>query len=386
MTAQEVIEIIPDEFLDDLAIKTKVDCFVKKLKGKIIFKLFLYAILSGKIISLRILETIFNSEKFKLLFNIDKSKIKHSGIGTRLTNMDYQYFEKIFEYLVNSQVVDNIIFSNKKVNIRKIDSTIVTLSSKLLKVGMSDRSKKNLKYTIEINQGIPVNLILFKDKKYFSEDNALPELIKKKPVKYGLNIAIFDRGVQRKQTFVKLTEKSIYFISRLSKQKYKVVKNLPLEKKLTATLKIISDQIIEFQSTEEIIEQEFRLIVGANKKTKEKISFLTNVYFLSADEITNLYLSRWEVEIFFRFIKQELNFSHLLNRSENGIKVLMYLTMIAAILLTVYKKANKIIGWIATKIKFLNELEIDLMNNWHFEMSPVFNRSNSQFLFYPMDF
>lgn len=386
MTAQEVIGIIPDEFLDNLAIKTKVDCFVKKLKGKIVFKLFLYAVLSGKTISLRILETIFNSDKFKRLFNFDESTIKHSGIGMRLTSIDYRYFEKIFEYLINSQAVDKIIFSNKKVNIRKIDSTIVTLSSKLLKIGMNNRDKKNLKYAIEINQGIPVNLILFKDQKYFSENNALPELIKKKSAKCGLNIAIFDRGVQRKQTFVELAKENIYFISRLSNQKYTIVKDLPLKKKSTATLKIISDQIIKFQSAEETIEQEFRLIVGVNKESGQKISFLTNVYFLSADEITDLYLSRWEIEIFFRFIKQELNFSHLLNRSENGIRALMYLTMIAAILLTIYKKTNKIIGWTVTKIKFLNELEIDLMNNWHFEMSPVFNHSNIQYFAYPRDF
>lgn len=385
MTAQEVIEIIPDEFLDNLAVKTKVDCFVKKLKGKIIFKLFLYAILNGKTISLRILETIFNSEKFKRLFDFDESTIKHSGIGMRLCSIDHRYFKKIFEYLINSRIVEEIIFFNKKVNARKIDSTIVTLSSKLLKIGMDDRAKKNLKYTIEINQGIPVNLILFKDQKYFSEDNALPELIKKKSAKYGLNIAIFDRGVQRKQTFVELTKENIYFISRLAKQKYTVVKDLPLWKKSTATLKIISDQIIKFQSKEEIIEQEFRLIVGVNKESGQKIFFITNVYFLSADEITDLYLSRWEAEIFFRFIKQELNFSHLLNRSENGIKVLMYLTMIAAILLTIYKKANKIMGWVVTKIKFLNELEIDLMNNWHLEMSPIFNHSDSQSLAYPRD-
>ena len=46
----------------------------------------------------------------------------------------------------------------------------------------------------------------------------------------------------------------------------------------------------------------------------------------------------------FKFIKQHLNFSHLLNRTENGIKVVMYVTMTAAILLAHYKKQKRIKG------------------------------------------
>lgn len=381
ISAEQIIGLVPDSLLDDLSSEVGVDYSVKKLKGKIIFKLFLYSILNCKSISLRILEAIYNSDKFKNLFQLGKIKIKHSGIANRLTNINYQYFEKIFHYLINSDQVDEIIFANKKINIRKIDSTIVVLSSKLLKIGMDNNpGKKNLKYTVEINQGIPVNLIFFKDQKYLSEDHALTEMIKEKSVKNSLNISIFDRGVQKIKTFTELNQRKINFISRLNKHKYLVVEELPLREKSTATLKIISDQIIRFQNEEESDSNKFRLVVGINKETNNKIFFITNVYFLTAAEITNLYLGRWEIEIFFRFIKQELNFSHLLNRSENGIKVLMYLTMIAAILLTIYKKANKIIGFAVAKIKFLDELESNLMYGWHTEIAPVFRSLDNKFL------
>jgi len=153
-----------------------------------------------------------------------------------------------------------------------------------------------------------------------------------------------------------------------------------LEKVDTSTLEVQSDQMIKFQNYEETIDTEFRLVVGINTETKQTISFLTNIDFLTAQEITELYKSRWEIETFFKFIKQELNFSHLLNRSENGIKVLMYLTMITAILLTIYKKTNKIVGWMVAKIKFLNELEKDLMYNWHDEMTPAFYPMKDKYL------
>jgi len=373
MNAEEVIGIIPDEILDKLSVETGVDCFVKKLSGKIIFKLFLYGILNCRNISLRILETIFNSEKFKNLFGLKIKSIKHSGLGMRLTNVDYRYFEKIFQYLLDSDIVKEIFFAQKRINVRKIDSTIVTLSSKLLKVGMdSNQGRTNLKYSVEINQGIPVNFVLHTEPTYMSEDKALPELITRKMANSSLNIALFDRGVRKRQTFVELKNKNIYFVSRLNNQKYIVVKNISFEKVDTSMLEVQSDQMIKFQNYEETIDTEFRLVVGINTETKQTISFLTNIDFLTAQEITELYKSRWEIETFFKFIKQELNFSHLLNRSENGIKVLMYLTMITAILLTIYKKTNKIVGWMVAKIKFLDELEKDLMYNWHDEMAPAF--------------
>lgn len=383
MNAKEVISLVPDLLLDNIALETKVDYSVKKLQGKNIFRLFLYGVLNCKIISLRILETIFNSSKFQLLFEMKEQKIKHSGIGMRLTNIDYRYFEKVFQYLINSDPVDEIIFSNKKINARKIDSTTVVISSKLLKFGMDNNvGKKNIKYSVEINQGIPVDIMLFKDQKYLSEDYALPEIIKRKTAKPGLNIAIFDRGIQKKETFIELAKSKIFFISRLTCQKYEVAKNLPLEEKETETLKIISDQVIKLKAEKEKTEAELRLIIGKNKQSKQRIFFLTNIFFLTALEIAELYKSRWEIETFFKFIKQEINFSHLLNRSENGIKVLMYLTMITAILLTIYKKTNNIIGWMVAKIKFLDELEIDLMNNWHTEITPVFSSSNNGFSAY----
>lgn len=382
VNAREIMGIIPDELLDRLAIENKVDYSVKKLKGRTIFQLFVYGILSGKTISLRILEAIFKSCKFQKLFGVSYDKIRHSSLGIRINNIDYHYFENIFKFLITSDKVDEIIFSNKKINVRKIDSTLVLLSSKLLEIGMDDNpNKKSLKYSVEVNQGIPVNIILFKDQKYLSEENALPMIVKDKTLKNTLNIAIFDRGIQKKQTFVEFSKNKIYFISRITKHCFEVVKELEIKNKQTTTLNIISDQIVNFKiGDEEITNEEFRLVVGESKKTKEIISFITNVFSLSADEITDLYKSRWEIETFFKFIKQDLNFSHLLSRSENGIKVVMYLTMIVAILLTLYKKTNKIMGWAVTKIMFLNDLEKDLMNRWHFEMTPAFETKNSRFL------
>lgn len=375
--AEEIIGLVPDELLDSLATETGVDYSVKKLHGKNIFKLFLFAALNGGSISLRILEAIFKSERFQNLLNIPVKSVKHAAFSLRLKNIKASYFERMFTHLINSPKLDAVLFDRKKISTSKIDTTIVTLSSKLLKTGLDDNpGVKTLKFGVELRQGIPVNMILFKGQEYLSEDNALPRLILEKKQKKALNIAIFDRGVQRKQNFADFHKQDIYFISRLSTQKVKIVRRLPLAEKQTASLSILSDQIIRFKSSENLnpedAKTEFRLVIEKNKDTKQKVHFLTNVDFLSAVEITELYKSRWEIETFFKFIKQQLNFSHLLSRNENGIKVVMYLTMIAAILLTLYKKFNHIVGWTVAKIQFLDELFVWVRDEWRSEASPVF--------------
>lgn len=92
--------------------------------------------------------------------------------------------------------------------------------------------------------------------------------------------------------------------------------------------------------------------------------FITNIAGMSETDITEIYRSRWDIEVFFKFIKQHLNFTHLLNRTENGIRVVMYVTMTVAILLAEYKKQKKLSGFKIPKRKFAQELENDILYNF----------------------
>jgi IS4 transposase len=64
---------------------------------------------------------------------------------------------------------------------------------------------------------------------------------------------------------------------------------------------------------------------------------------------------RWDIEVFFRFIKQELNVSHLVSLSKNGIEVMIYMTLIVAMLVLIYKKVNNL-GYKTAKRRFVLEL------------------------------
>ncbi len=63
-------------------------------------------------------------------------------------------------------------------------------------------------------------------------------------------------------------------------------------------------------------------------------------------ELADLYRSRWDIELFFRFLQSRLSYGHLLYRNENGITVMIYVTLIAALLLIWYKARTSIDrGW-----------------------------------------
>lgn len=65
--------------------------------------------------------------------------------------------------------------------------------------------------------------------------------------------------------------------------------------------------------------------------------------------------------MFFKFRKQHLNINHLVSRTENGMKVRIFMTMILAILLLAYKKISGIKGYKIAKLKFEPELENDII-------------------------
>ncbi len=65
--------------------------------------------------------------------------------------------------------------------------------------------------------------------------------------------------------------------------------------------------------------------------------------------------------MFFRFIKQQLNFSQLINRNLNGIEVMVYMTLILAMMIIVYKRKNNLKGYKIVKMKITNELQKELI-------------------------
>lgn len=209
-------------------------------------------------------------------------------------------------------------------------------------------------------------------KKYSSEESALPETILKqvKKEEHHDNIYVIDRGLQSTRTMKHFEEKSVKFIIRSKEnRKFEELESFLDEKKQKwDDWELIKDSKVKLYTgkpilnkrgnihhREEKVETDFRLVIIKNEITSKEFWFLTNEFELSAKEISDYYKKRWDIEVFFRFMKQELNLSHLVSLNKNGIEVMHYMTMIAAMLLLIYKKANNL-GYKTAKRRIAMEL------------------------------
>jgi transposase len=376
VSVNELLGFIPEALLSHLSTSTKVDHYSKILHGKKVFYLLLYAILDNEKLSQRTLEDTFNYSGFKAIFNLDQSEtVRRSSISERLTKINSGYFKEIFECMYERFSESYSQPERDKYNLIRVDSTIVSEAAGKLKEGIDQKSgKKLIKYSVSFDGILPSGVEIFNTQSYSAEENALPEAVLKQVKKDTdhRNIYIIDRGLQSTRTMKDFTQKNIKFVIRAREsRKHEEIKSLIKENQdldIGENL-LIQDSIVKLYTgvpvnnkqgnihhREEKVENHFRLVVVKSKERPEKVFwFITNDFELTAKEVADYYRRRWDIEVFFRFIKQELNVSHLVSLSKNGIEVMIYMTLIVAMLVLIYKKANSL-GYKTAKRRFLLEL------------------------------
>lgn len=369
------MEFIPEALLTHLSATTKVDYYSKVLHGKKMFYLLLFCIFDNEKLSQRTLEDTFNSSGFKALFGLgEEEKVRRSSISERLSKIDSNYFKEIYEQMYGrfSELYSKTEI--EKYNLIRVDSTIVADACAKLKEGIDQKSgKKLVKFSFSFDGILPSGVEVFTGQKYSSEEAALPEAILKqvKKEEHHENIYVIDRGLQSTRVMKDFDEKSVKFIIRSKEnRKFEEIESFLDGKKSQKwdDWEVMKDSKVKLYTgkpvlnkrgnihhREEKVETCFRLVVIKNEKKDKEFWFLTNEFELSAKEIADYYRKRWDIEVFFRFLKQELNLSHLVSMNKNGIEVMIYMTMIASMLLLIYKKVNDL-GYKTAKRRIAMEL------------------------------
>lgn len=360
----DLLGVIPEALLSNLSQTTKVDHYSKVLHGRKLFYLLLFGILENDRLSQRSLEDTFNDPAFKYLFNLDQEeRIRRSSISERLSKIDPNYFREIYECIYDqfASVYSSTEF--KKYNLIRVDSTMVSETVGKLRDGFqsNQQGRKAVKYTISFDGILPADTKVFTTPSYSSEDIALPEAVLSHVKREGdhQNIYVLDRGLQSTKTMESFNKESVKFICRAKEnRKYVEIESLMAKaqdldmgesilikdsKVQIYTGKKIENKRGKTHYQEDLAETNFRLVIVKSKTEKDKLLFfLTNDFKLTAKEVAQAYRRRWDIEVFFRFLKQELNLSHLVSLNKNGITVMIYMTLIVAMLVLLYKKANNI--------------------------------------------
>jgi hypothetical protein len=288
-----------------------------------------------------------------------------STISYNNSHRSYELFEAAFA-MMTAEIKRRIPKGNKSLDISNplysFDSTTISLCLSVFDWAQYRTRKGGLKiHTLLDNEGCLPSFIQISEAKQHdivaARSLALPK---------G-SIVAMDRAYIDYALFYRWTREGVFFVTRTktsTKLEY-VGPNLatPLKKKplkkadggaggspegpagacqgpgSPPAVKVLRDRLVRLSQPKarESCPVDLRLVVIKDTGTKRKLSFLTNNLVLPAEKIAAIYKSHWEVELFFKCIKQEMIVKSFLGVSENAVRIQIYCAMIAVLLVKFLK-------------------------------------------------
>lgn len=150
-------------------------------------------------------------------------------------------------------------------------------------------------------------------------------------------IYVMDRGYVDFQRLYAIHQAGAFFVTRTKiNMKYHRVYSHQVPDKTTG---VASDQSIALDGfySKQDYPQHLRRISFCDPETGKRLIFLTNNFTLSAEMIAALYKKRWAVELFFKFIKQNLRIKHFYGTSENAVKTQIWIAVCVYVLAAIIK-------------------------------------------------
>lgn len=232
-----------------------------------------------------------------------------------------------------------------------LDASLIDLSLKLFPWAACHQDKASVKINVGLNHGnqLPEFVSL--------SDGNENDMIEGRKFQFPKgSIVAFDKGYVDYQWFGELTKQGVNFVTRLRpKAVYKVLERRDVNR----SSGVLSDQVIQLNSAHAIKRGAPRLRrVGYRDQESGKFyMFLTNNFNLSAATIAAIYKDRWQVELFFKAIKQNLKIKAFTGTSKNAIMTQIWIAMISYLLLAFAKHSAKA-GWTAQRI--LRVIQVNL--------------------------
>jgi putative transposase len=174
------------------------------------------------------------------------------------------------------------------------------------------------------------------------------------------SIVAIDRGYNDYGWYNQLTEKGIFFVTRLkTNAKYRVVSRQPV----LADKGLTSDQTIKFTGLQAAAKCpiELRRIGYRDPETGKHYFFLTNNFKLAGKTIADTYKARWQVELFFKWIKQNLKIKSFIGTSKNAVMTQVWIALCVYLLLAFLKFQSKLKR---SMQQILRLLQLNLFEKW----------------------
>lgn len=277
--------------------------------------------------------------------NAHQEKCYHLGIGKHVTrsnlakaneNRDYRIFEDFAFYMISEarkKRVNDIFKLNG--NVYAFDSTTIDLCLKLFPWANFRTHKGGIKiHTLyDVETQVPAFIHITEAK--INDVRAMDVIHYESGSFY-----VFDRAYNDYHRLYKIHMMDSFFVVRAKTN----IKARVLKWKRRLPKNILSDCEIELTGfyTQKSYPETIRLVRFWDEEDEREFIYLTNAKRISALQVAELYKNRWQVELFFKWLKQHLKIKKFWGTSENAVKIQVYSAIIAYCLVAIMQHDMKL--------------------------------------------
>ncbi|MCI7564940.1 MAG: IS4 family transposase [Treponema sp.] len=273
----------------------------------------------------------------------------HAGIRANITRTNLAHanekrpcyiFQKFYFHLLDHyKFLRGKGKRKEEKNLKLIDATTISLNLEDFKWAKFRSTKGGIKINTRFNYDMECADYLFITNASKHENSTLKDMRLAKN-----DIAVFDMGYFNKKTFRDFTSSAISFVTRNKRNTVYEVLSACTDEKSSENFTIIRDEAIRMKignskkNPEHVI---LRQVLSRDNETGKEIFLLTNMFDADALEIAEIYKRRWEVELFFKLIKQNLRVKRFYGQSENAVKTQIWIALIVHLLFLILKAENR---------------------------------------------
>ena len=353
----QLLQLIPRHKFDNLVKKYEVDRYVRYFNCWQLFITLLYAQIRKKD-SLRDIETSLMTQ-INRWYHLGLKDIKRSTLSDANNRMDYRVFKEMFYAFLDKCISLSSGHKFKFKNpLYSLDSTVIELCLSVFPWAKFRRMKGALKIhcLYDHSGSLPSFLVITDGKQHdikVARSLDLPLLPD--------SIISIDRAYIDYKWLYSLNKQGVYFVSRSKKNmKYEVIG----QHKVDVNKGVIFDVeiLLTAEASREDYPEKLRLVGYIDEQTNKKFTFLTNNFQLSAYTISQIYKARWQIEIFFKWIKQNLKIKSFLGTSKNAVLSQIWIAMIYYLLLSFIKFQTKYSYSLLDLSRIFEEAAMNMVN------------------------
>jgi len=263
------------------------------------------------------------------LYHLGLTKVRRSTLADANRKRPSEMFEGLFYKLVERcQALTPKHKFRFKNELLTWDATIISLCLSAFPWSKFGKTKGALKLHVQLNNSGNIPDFIAATPGFVHESTAAKRFFDLKPD----SIYCFDRGYWDYTLFRRINNARAFFVTRTKETMNYTITGQHTE---TTCNGVLSDDVITLKNDK--YQRELRLIRYYDKEDGEVFEFLTNNFHLSAYTISKIYQARWQIEAFFKWIKQNLKIKTFLGTNQNAVLTQIWVAMCYFLLLAYIK-------------------------------------------------